>query len=53
VLRWREHGGPPVTPPEKTGFGTLLIERVLGGDGKATSIEFAADGLVCTLEIDV
>ncbi len=32
---WRESGGPPVAPPEKTGFGTQLVEmtalRQLGG----------------------
>ena len=24
---WRESGGPPVTPPERRGFGTRLMER--------------------------
>lgn len=27
TLRWRETGGPPVTPPERRGFGRTLIER--------------------------
>lgn len=35
VLDWREHGGAPVQPPAKTGFGSQLIElsavRQLGG----------------------
>ncbi len=34
-LDWREEGGPPVTAPENTGFGsqlmTLSVERQLGG----------------------
>ena len=39
VLRWREMGGPTVTPPERQGFGTTLLE-------KAISYEF--DGTVET-----
>lgn len=28
-IRWTEHGGPPVTPPARRGFGTTLIESSL------------------------
>ena len=28
VLRWEERGGPPVTPPASTGFGTQLISLI-------------------------
>jgi PAS domain S-box-containing protein len=28
VLRWEERGGPPVTPPASTGFGTKLISLI-------------------------
>ena len=50
-LRWRERGGPPVTPPTRRGFGSRLIERALAGDlrGKAVMV-FAPDGLDCRLE---
>jgi two-component sensor histidine kinase len=27
VVTWREHGGPPVSPPSRRGFGTTIIER--------------------------
>ncbi|WP_181366564.1 sensor histidine kinase [Albidovulum aquaemixtae] len=27
-ISWREHDGPEVTPPEKTGFGRTVIERM-------------------------
>ena len=30
VLAWRERGGPSVTPPERYGFGSILIQRSLG-----------------------
>lgn len=32
-LRWREAGGPPVEPPEHTGFGSRLIDLGLGPGG--------------------
>ncbi|MCF7701768.1 CheR family methyltransferase [Loktanella sp. M215] len=45
-LFWLEHGGPPVTEPEKNGFGFVLIagevERQLNG---ALNAEFHAEGL--------
>jgi PAS domain S-box-containing protein len=49
-LVWREHGGPPVSPPERRGFGTLLLERTLAHDlnGKV-AMEFKPDGLVCSI----
>lgn len=38
---WREHGGPPVTVPKKTGFGTSLVRATLG----AGRFEYSAEGL--------
>ncbi len=29
-LVWQERGGPPVTPPERSGFGRAMIETVVG-----------------------
>lgn len=49
-LVWREDGGPPVTAPEKAGFGQTVISRGLGQSGaKATQVEFRPDGLVCRM----
>ncbi len=49
-LRWRERGGPPVTPPERRGFGRTLVEQgwrhELGGE---VSLDFRPDGLTCEL----
>lgn len=51
VIVWRERGGPPVTPPERTGFGMRMIERVLASDlGGHVSLDFSAQGLQCTIE---
>ena len=27
AIGWRERGGPPVKPPERRGFGTMIIEK--------------------------
>jgi two-component sensor histidine kinase len=46
TLNWRERGGPPVQPPERKGFGSTLIERLIVRqfDG-AADFEFAREGL--------
>lgn len=46
VLDWRESGGPPVRQPERSGFGSRLIESSLGG--KATA-RFLPEGLQWSL----
>jgi PAS domain S-box-containing protein len=51
-LSWRETGGPPVTVPERKGFGSLLIEQSFIGYGE-TSFEFRPDGLRCSLELSL
>jgi PAS domain S-box-containing protein len=44
-LTWHESGGPAVTPPERRGFGSRLIERSTTElDGEA-QLEFAPAGL--------
>ena len=45
-LTWIESGGPPVTPPQRRGFGSRLIEQVLAADfGGKVSVSYAPDGL--------
>lgn len=47
---WEERGGPPVSPPQRRGFGTRLIERSLAQELNGTvRIEFAPGGVVCAL----
>jgi PAS domain S-box-containing protein len=45
---WQESGGPPVTPPQRDGFGRLLLERAVASDlnGKV-ELNFAPSGLRC------
>jgi PAS domain S-box-containing protein len=49
-LVWREHGGPPVSPPKRRGFGSLLLDRTLAHDLDGTvAMEFKPQGLVCSI----
>jgi len=49
-LEWRERGGPPVTPPERRGFGSRLVERGLATElGGKAEIAFRPDGIVCVI----
>jgi two-component sensor histidine kinase len=49
-LVWTESGGPPVTVPDKLGFGSKMIERVLGYELEAdVSTSYAEGGLIFTL----
>lgn len=51
---WREAGGPTVREPERKGFGTRLISRVLAADfSGSVSIDYAPAGVVCTLTAPV
>ena len=44
-LRWREVGGPPVTPPTRQGFGSKMIGLVLQAElGAEVRSEFAPEG---------
>jgi PAS domain S-box-containing protein len=51
-LAWREHGGPPVQPPTRRGFGLRVIEasfrHQLHG---SVALTFAPSGFAC--EVDV
>ncbi len=46
---WRETGGPPVSPPERNGFGSRLIRSALTSFGGAATLTFHVDGLVCEM----
>ena len=51
TLHWEERGGPPVSPPERKGFGTTLLNRALP-DGRIT-LDFRPEGLVFALEAPI
>ncbi|WP_176222850.1 PAS domain S-box protein [Aurantimonas sp. 22II-16-19i] len=44
-LEWVESNGPPVTPPARRGFGSTLLERVLGGQlGGTVEVNYPPEG---------
>ena len=51
-LIWEERGGPPVTAPERSGFGRAMLEtvvsRALAGEVK---LSFPAKGVCCVIVI--
>ncbi len=49
-LTWSESGGPPVSPPQRTGFGTRLIEHGLAHElGGEARISYRPGGVVSTI----
>jgi PAS domain S-box-containing protein len=51
LFAWTERGGPPVTAPVRTGFGTRMIERVLGRHVRGdTAIRYEPDGVRFAIE---
>lgn len=51
-LEWRERGGPAVGRPVRSGFGRLLLERVLHQElNSSVTMDFRPEGLRCTILI--
>jgi len=53
-FRWSERGGPPVTPPQRVGFGRTIIESLVSEElGSEPRIDYAPGGLTYELDIEV
>ena len=51
-LVWEEHGGPPVAPPERRGFGTRVIDASITDQlGGRVEREWLPEGLRCTITL--
>ena len=46
-FRWQESGGPPVSPPERQGFGSQLLKGLFSD----VSLEYPVKGLRCEIEV--
>jgi PAS domain S-box-containing protein len=45
-LTWQERRGPPVAPPQRQGFGTMILERVAPREiGGSAQVEFRHEGV--------
>lgn len=50
ALHWRERGGPRISKPATSGFGTRLIKQALSPvTGASANIDYQEDGLVCQI----
>jgi two-component sensor histidine kinase len=50
-FQWRETGGPPVVPPSRQGFGSILLGKAAAQDFEnAPEVSFLPDGLVYEIE---
>jgi len=50
IFRWKEHGGPPVSPPARRGFGSVILLESAREFGRVT-MDYAQGGV--TYELDV
>jgi PAS domain S-box-containing protein len=51
-LRWTESGGPTIAPPTHRGFGTRIIENIIGGQlGGKVRFDWRAQGLTCEIAL--
>ena len=51
ILRWREMGGPAVKMPAHQGFGTRIIEGMIGQLKGKSRFDWRADGLFCEITL--
>ena len=50
LMTWRESGGPIVSPPDHTGFGSQVLTRTLAASFKGKAdLEYRAEGLMWQL----
>jgi two-component sensor histidine kinase len=43
-FQWQERGGPPVTPPQRKGFGRVLLERAVAFAEDPPRFDYAPEG---------
>jgi PAS domain S-box-containing protein len=51
-LRWTESGGPTIAPPTHRGFGSRIMENIIGGQlGGKVRFDWCAPGLICEITL--
>ena len=53
VIRWSEADGPPVKPPQRQGFGTRVVNRVIQELQGKLRFDWKPEGMVCEITIPV
>jgi PAS domain S-box-containing protein len=52
-LRWTEAGGPPVQKPAREGFGSRVIERMIGQLKGKAQFDWTSEGLSCEITLQI
>lgn len=52
-LIWQEIDGPTVTDPERTGFGTRLMNTAFPPGRGTANVQFSPQGVRCTIELSL
>ena len=54
AIQWQEAKGPPVLPPQRKGFGSIVVERMaLQISGASSSLNYLSAGVIWYLEAPV
>jgi PAS domain S-box-containing protein len=51
VLRWTEADGPPASPPTRRGFGTRVMQSMIGQMNGDMRFDWRIEGLACEIAI--
>lgn len=51
AITWAETGGPPVAKPERRGYGTVFLRRLLEASGGSIASEFRPQGLSAEISL--
>jgi two-component sensor histidine kinase len=50
-LVWAESGGPPVSHPDRKGFGSALLHSAFKQIGGEVTVDYESRGLTCLMHI--
>jgi two-component sensor histidine kinase len=50
-FEWRETGGPPVSAPTRSGFGTTVINGSIRQTGGKVEFDWRTEGLICRFDL--
>lgn len=51
MISWRETGGPPVRLPQKRGYGSIMLRRLIEASGGSMVMEFPPTGVTAEISI--
>jgi two-component sensor histidine kinase len=52
TFRWQERGGPPAKPPERLGFGSILLKNALSTSERRPQFVYGLEGFSYEVQVD-